>query len=95
MEFKLFIDDVREPPDDTWVLARNCSEAELLVDDLGMPTMMSLDHDLGDGESVMSFLKWLVDVHYEAGPPAYVVHSANPVGRDNIVAYMESWRRSL
>lgn len=95
MTFKLFIDDVREPPDASWTLARCCSEAEMLVDDLGMPDVMSLDHDLGDGETVMMFLRWLVEVHYEQGPPTYSVHSANPMGRDNIVAYLESWRRSL
>lgn len=61
----------------------------------GLPTVMSLDHDLGESETVMEFLRWLADVAYDRGPPGFLVHSANPVGRDNIVAYLDSWARSI
>jgi hypothetical protein len=93
--YMLFIDDVRYPPGRDWMLARSIQDAKDIVNSLGRPIMMSLDHDLGGDTTVMEFLRWLVDEHYDAGPPNYMVHSENPVGAQNIVAYLESWRRSL
>lgn len=46
---KLYLDDVRSPPDDTWTVVRTAEEAKALLDD---PTIdveaASLDHDLGE-----------------------------------------------
>ena len=95
MTYRLFIDDTRDPPDDTWVVCRTCSEAQAAIVDLGRPAFMSLDHDLGGTETVMEFLRWYAHNHYETGVPDYQVHSANPVGQLNIVAFLESWQRSL
>lgn len=45
---KLYLDDVRNPPDASWTLARNIREAQRLVEaNKGQITNMSLDHDLG------------------------------------------------
>lgn len=43
---KLFVDDVRDPPDDGWIVARTVADAKtyLLRDDV---IMVSLDHDMG------------------------------------------------
>lgn len=92
---KLYIDDVRNPPDDTWVLVRTVEEAQDHVRVFGMPTIMSLDHDLGGDATVMQFLHWLTDNYFDNGPPTFVVHSANPIGRDNMISYLESWRKAL
>jgi hypothetical protein len=92
---KLFIDDEREPPDETWVVVRTFAQAIDHVEDHGVPESMSLDHDLGGDETVMQFLRWLCDHHFEKGPPRYVVHSANPVGRDNMISFLESWKRAV
>jgi hypothetical protein len=44
---KLYLDDVRNPPDG-WTLARNIREAQRIVEaNKGRITNMSLDHDLG------------------------------------------------
>lgn len=45
---KLFLDDLRNPPDDSWTVARSMEEAIAIV--RANPTIeyMSLDHDLGD-----------------------------------------------
>ncbi len=87
-----------------WTTARSSEEAKALVLEHGMPIRMSLDHDLGGDDTTMSFLHWLSeqgglltrypDGSHEGLIPSYVVHSANPVGRDNMISFMESWSNS-
>ncbi len=62
----------------------------------GPPEFMDLDHDLGGHDTAMEFLKFLqVLLDKTQEPiPEYKVHSANPVGRDNIISFMESWKKS-
>ena len=43
---KLFFDDVRDAPDDTWMLARDVAGAKRLMQDYAFD-VMSLDHDIG------------------------------------------------
>lgn len=108
MSYNLYIDDIRNPPTyDTlvtkegllvrnWVIARTVGQAATIVRVCGWPTFMSLDHDLGETYTVMQFLHWLAKWgDLVQTPPTYVVHSANPVGRDNIISFMESWKKSM
>lgn len=64
----------------------------------GMPTHLDLDHDLGevDGEAstIMEFLRWLFEQFPDSPPPAYEVHSQNPIGRENIISFLDSWKRA-
>lgn len=70
-------------------------EALALVQDRGLPVFMSLDHDLGGEDTVMVFLKALADRWDGATPPPeFKVHSANPVGRENIISFMRSWHKA-
>jgi hypothetical protein len=94
---KLFIDDIREPPEAGYIIARSSNEAINIVKKQGWPTFMSLDHDLGDDDTTMVFLKRLVEEIWDGkqNPPDYKVHSANPIGTLNIKSFMESWRKSL
>ena len=41
--------------------------------------------------------KWLVDYCMKKGVkhPPYVVHSMNPVGKQNIISYVESYNKSI
>ena len=94
-----------------WVVVRTSQEAIKYVEVHGMPQRLTLDHDLGMisalsdendktyivEDTVMIFLKWLSRTYWdgEAAIPEYTVHSANPVGRNNIQSYMESWKRSV
>lgn len=94
MSYILYIDDERTPPDDM-VLARTLLEAKEIVTKEGLPSLMSLDHDLGGDETVMQFLHWLSENYYEEGPPPYLIHSANPVGRQNMDSFLKSWKKSL
>jgi hypothetical protein len=95
MSYTLFIDDERQVFDPTWVVARNVEEAKQIVRERGLPSYMSLDHDLGGDETVMQFLHWLSQEYYESGCPEYQIHSANPVGQQNIGAFLRSWNKSL
>lgn len=98
MTWNLYIDDLRTPPDDRqWVICRSTHEALAAVLDRGLPSFVSFDHDLGDQDTSMVFLRRLVSELWDGitPPPAYQVHSANPVGSRNICSFMESWRRSI
>jgi len=79
-----------------YVWAKSTNEAILLVEKLGIPEYMSLDHDLGGDDTTMKFIKLLA---YSETPvekiPEYQVHSANPVGTQNIISFMESWKKAF
>lgn len=55
--------------------------------------MIHFDHDLGEGKSGYDCAKWLVDwcIENGYGVPDYTIHSANPVGRQNIESVFESY----
>lgn len=96
MGYKLFIDDERNPPDNGWIVARSTIEALNYIQNNGWPEFISFDHDLGGDDTTMVFLRKLVDSwNGNESPPAYKVHSANPVGTKNIISFMESWKKSI
>jgi hypothetical protein len=45
--FKLWFDDIRRPPDESWIWARTVEEAKGLVRDNPVFAEASLDHDMG------------------------------------------------
>jgi hypothetical protein len=67
-----------------------------IIRENGIPDFMSLDHDLGGEDTTMIFLKRLVAEIWDgqSTPPKYQVHSANPIGTQNVISYMESWIKS-
>jgi hypothetical protein len=97
--YALFFDDVREPPNDgrDWVVARSFKEAVDLIDERGWPNFISFDHDMGYGAlSGMEFAKWIVsgdlyEVHRIPDGFTFDVHSANPVGAENIRSLMSQY----
>jgi hypothetical protein len=95
--YKMFIDDVRTPPQGDWVVVRSSEEALAYIVNNGMPSFISFDHDLGGDDTSIVFLSRLVGQVWDglAVPPAYEVHSANPVGAANIRSFMDSWYRSI
>lgn len=81
-----------------WIVAHNSAEAIWLIDTLGPPTYISFDHDLGllpdgQGDTAMIVIQYLTDNHYDTSID-YDVHSQNPIGKQNIISKMESWKRS-
>lgn len=87
-ELRLWVDDERPAPAG-WYWATTVDEA---IDVLRscVVVSMSTDHDLGLGGEAYKVVQWLVFMK-EVGelsfwPEELVVHSENPVGRDNILA---------
>lgn len=74
-----------------WRVARTVPEALAMIDEEGcFPNFISFDHDLGEGqEDAIRLVHQMVEmdmlgVYGFVGDFDYVVHSANPVGADNI-----------
>jgi len=97
---KLWVDDIRTPPDKSWIWARSYQEAIYELS-LGNVTLISLDHDLGvqkeskyiNTPHVDTSIKtgydvicWIEEsVYYDRlDLPMMLCHSMNPVGRKRI-----------
>ena len=83
---KLFVDDIRNPSDSSWVIARTYKEAIAYLK-TGNVCTISLDHDLGSkktGYDIACYIEQEVTLH-SISCPAWLVHSANPVGKANII----------
>lgn len=93
---KLFLDDIRNPTEPDFIVARS-SDMAIKICKVEWPDFMSLDHDLGEGDTTMVFLYRLVNEVWDkkSNPPDYFVHSANPVGKNNIISFIESWKKSM
>lgn len=83
----IWLDDERPAPID-WLVAKTAQEAiSLLLEFSGHVNIVSLDHDLGDGNGTgYDVACWLEERHHFGHPlpNAIRVHSANPAGRQNI-----------
>ena len=101
---KIFLDDVRDAPDETWTVARNYRDAEALVCHLGLDqedgiTEISLDHDLGDdgrgtGYDVILWIEAAV-AQGDYIPPSILIHTANAPARKRMEAGATSISRLL
>ncbi len=102
---KLYLDDLRPLPDNTYILARSYNEAITYVLNYGIPDFVSFDHDLGSDQkenllpSGYDFAKWLVeqDMNFNYMFPTnfkFYVHSANPIGKKNIESYLNNYLKS-
>ena len=94
---KLFVDDIRNPPDDSWQLvARNYVDAISFMKCFDV-TVVSLDHDLGTGQSGYDIAKWIEEqvLLHKIQAPAIICHSQNPVGKKNILDAAKSINRIL
>ena len=87
----LFVDDCRPAPDG-WELARNLAETRAWVTANGAPDVVSLDHDMGDGEPTgLDIARWMLEAM--ALPRLCMVHSANHWGAESIVNFIEDTGR--
>lgn len=98
MKWKLFFDDERYPPDSLldWKIARSYDDAVWMITEYGLPSFISFDHDMGYKRLTgMDFCKWfcnwVMDNNIDLSSFFYHVHSMNPVGKENIEAYMSSF----
>ena len=106
---KIFVDDIRDVPDKSWILCRTISEATRLMH-LYFPEIkeISLDHDISyevriDGvyrpfpsAETFAVLAHVIGLNYLVHEcmPMVTVHSANPIGAKNIEAILASYAAS-
>ncbi|WEM33193.1 hypothetical protein EJP02_132 [Escherichia phage EJP2] len=100
--YKMFIDDLRDAekhyPNEGFIVTRTYNEAVQYVQEHGLPSFVSFDHDLGDTDSTdektgYSFAKFLIEYMIDNDlrePFEYFIHSANPVGAENIKQYLQN-----
>jgi len=83
---KVYLDDVRPPPDG-WTLVRWPEDAIELLQ-TGNVTHLSLDHDLGDDENGTGYdvVLWLEEAVATRGfrPPVVTVHSSHSSAREKM-----------
>lgn len=97
MTYRLYLDDIRIPKSDGWIIVRTFDEAVAVIKSKGIPKIISFDHDLGlDQPTGFDFVKWLVnyDLDYDLIDPDkfyWEIHSMNPVGGKNIHLYLKNY----
>ena len=109
LEWTLFLDDERSPTPDLELveIARDCDEAIALVEEFGLPTVISFDHDLGRVPRskaakpvATNFLHWLIEQDLDGKLELVkikriVVHSANFSGASNIIGLWDSYAKVI
>ncbi len=90
VKMKLWIDDIREPPDESWCWVKSSEEAMCMFG--ADVTEISFDHDLGGDDTAMPVVRWIEELAHsgEIARFKWSIHSANPVGRANLEAAMRS-----
>lgn len=96
---KLFIDDIRNAPDDTWTLVRTVTEAIRFIGRYWKDIeVISIDHDISyqvelnglsrpyPSPETYQSVAMFIEVIYMFVPakPKIIIHSANPVGAEAI-----------
>lgn len=100
--YTMFLDDIRTPKEEYDVIVRSCDEAITYILKYGIPKFISFDHDLGcdeDGNILKSgydLAKWLVkqsldEVLEFPKDFSFEVHSANPIGKNNINSILNNY----
>ncbi len=96
---RLYIDDLRTPKTNDWIIKRSSQAAIEYMAFKGCPSYISFDHDLGGDDTAMKVVKWMVETDLDN--PGFIplvfkfnVHSANPVGAANIKGYLNAYLRT-
>ena len=102
----LWLDDERDPNDARWhayfpisqptvVWVKSFDDFVKWISSNGMPNAICFDHDLGDGPSGFDAAKWLTEfcLDNDSRIPAWNIQSANPIGKENIIALLKSFER--
>lgn len=118
---KLYLDDIRTPKSDGWIILRNYQEFVDWITKNGIPDEVSFDHDLAHEHIKYYFnngghenppnpqetefrektgydsAKWLCQYCWTNGLPIpkWNCHSANPVGKENIINLLQNFEKKL
>lgn len=100
----VYLDDLRTPPDDgvEWKIFRSVPALMSKLDHLdfdGRTVHLSLDHDLGDevptGYDLLNWIERKIAIDGWQPRFTFQIHSANPVGRDNMQRAITSIKRMM
>ena len=104
----LWLDDERDPTDVRWypffpiqtpevIWVKSYTEFTDWITDNSLPDAICFDHNLGDGLSGMDAAKWLTEFCLDANLklPVWNIQSANPIGKMNIEALLNSFARAI
>jgi hypothetical protein len=92
---KLWLDDVRQPPDPSWTRVKTVAEARSLMESAEV-LEASLDHDLGPDEhgaelpAGRTLVYWMAE-HDIWPSEAITIHSANVVGVEYMTGMIERY----
>jgi len=100
---KLWVDDMRQPPNDTWYRAFSTESALSFLlkfgEDFDDSILISLDHDAGEwavyGGDYINILNKLEELNPPCLPHCiFHFHSMNPVGVENMrrIVFHNDWR---
>lgn len=93
---KLWVDDERPAPDESWDVAKTADEAIKWlygyrirnIDNGYDPSFMiyevSLDHDLGGDDTGFKVLDWMIE--HNVWPKILTIHTSNPPARQRMLA---------
>lgn len=87
-----------------WIIVKNYDEFVDYITKNSLPEIISFDHDISDfievdGEKVertgKSCAEWLVNYCLDNNLklPEYYVHSSNPGGAENIIKYLDNFKK--
>lgn len=92
---KLYIDDIRNAPDESWSIARTALSAIRAIAQFS-PEVISLDHDISHQVTVgtrsspfpcdetFESVAWFIVAHFKSRPhllvPRVILHTSNPIG---------------
>lgn len=87
---KLFIDDIRKLPDESWQLARTVSDAIRAINMFDFD-VISLDHDIEGSNETFDTVALFINEKYkfltpkmQFTKPKIILHTANPVGAERM-----------
>lgn len=93
---KLWIDDIRNPPDESWDWVTTSEAAIATMSFFQEDGMLwipreavSFDHDLGGDDTTRPVVIWMIENDFKFDN--YYVHSANPVGIDWLRGMIERY----
>lgn len=83
---KLWVDDERPAPDNSWTVARTSNDAISKLTLMGLTLQVddiSLDHDLGGDDTGFRVLDYLIE--YDNWPDVLTIHTSNPPARKRML----------
>lgn len=79
------------PKEHTVFIAKDYRTAINVFTSNGPFDILFLDHDLGQKQTGLDFVKWILDGDINAYPTRVIVHSNSPVGASNMVYLLQDF----